>query len=230
MTRGMSKLTINGKSFSKRYIASLEVDPMNCFTSKCMGELPIVGGEEIVAELNAQAEIASKRTFSKDAHPLNAYWVVKPAFPQLSLIPEKRENMDVHWNIHGVPGTYGFELIDGLPPVSHYDFFVYKGVERDMHPYGACYHDHAELISTGLIEWYRCNGIKVIIVGGLATDYCVKLTVLQLLRANFIVVLNLGACRGISLTSEENAIEEMRRAGAITAWHSENILRSIFEN
>ncbi|MBD4503332.1 isochorismatase family protein, partial [Xanthomonas citri pv. citri] len=77
-------------------------------------------------------------------------------------------------------------------------FFVWKGVEPDLHPYGACYHDLAERRSTGVIEYLRQNGVSHVLVGGLALDYCVKNTALQLRRAGFEVLLYLPACRAIA--------------------------------
>jgi nicotinamidase/pyrazinamidase len=189
-------------------IASLEVDPQKGFSDKCPNELPVLGAIEIVPELNAQAEIANKRIFSKDAHSAsNAIWAANKENPQFSKVDGKY--VDVRWNLHCVPGTEGFELLDGLPEIDKYDFHVYKGIDPSMHPYGACYHEDRK-ISTGLIEYCSYNQIEYIIVGGLATDYCVKLTVLQLLSAGFGIILNLGACRGLSAEGTQQAIEEMK--------------------
>lgn len=204
---------IRGAVYPSAQIASFDVDAEKGFTPECPEELPVPGGAEIYRELNQQAELADFRIMSKDAHPANAVWRATEKEPQLA--PVAGENVDIRWNMHCVPGTKGFELIDGLPPVTEYDFLVYKGVERDLHPYGACYQDRAEKISTGAIEFLKVNGVKVVIVGGLATDYCVKLTVLQLLRAGFIVILNLAACRGIAEETTKQAIAEMEKAGAI---------------
>jgi len=222
-------MLIDGKDYTIEEIASLDVDATNCFTPECPDELAVAGGTEIVPELNKQAQLVKLRTFSKDAHAPNADWVATPAEPQLSKIAGNPPNMDVRWNGHSNLGTYGFELITGLPPVAKYAFGVYKGLEKDMHPYGACYHDFAERISTGLIEWYHYHGIKVVIVGGLATDYCVKLTVLQLLRAGFIVILNLGACRGITPESTQAAIAEMKEAGAIIVENTDEIIEKFMK-
>ncbi|HDR46729.1 MAG TPA: isochorismatase family protein, partial [Geoalkalibacter subterraneus] len=57
--------------------------------------------------------------------------------------------------------------------------------------------------------------ITTLIVGGLATDYCVKTTVLQLLRAGFRVIVNLAACRGISADSTRQALATMSQQGAV---------------
>ena len=53
-------------------------------------------------------------------------------------------------------------------------------------------------------------GITTVICGGLATDYCVKNTVLQLRAAGFEVILNLAAGRGIAPDTVAAALEEMR--------------------
>jgi len=209
----------------KNYTASFEVDPQKGFTPVCPEELPVEGGNEIAEELNAQAKFAKLRVFSKDAHPAKGLWTADSDNPQFSVVGEP--NVDIRWNSHCVVGTKGFELIDGLPPVSDYDFAVYKGQEPDSHPYGACYQDLGTTNSagvtewtksTGIIEWLKCNDIDTIIVGGLATDFCIKVTVEQLVAARFSVIINKAACRGIyppGSPTEEEVYEEFRNLGAV---------------
>lgn len=194
-------------------IASFDIDAQNTFTPVCPNELPVPDGTSIVAELNAQASFAQYRLGSKDAHPANALWVANSEHPVLS--PIQADNMDVYWPVHAVPGSLGFELIAGLPKVVEYDFFVWKGVEPNLHPYGACYHDFAERMSTGVIEYLQAKQVQWVIAGGLATDYCVKATVLQLLKAGFKVIVNLGASRGITPQTTTEAISQMQSKGAI---------------
>lgn len=196
---------------AKSSVASFDVDCQNTFTPLCPDELPTPNGTDIVAQLNKQAQLASCRVGSKDAHSREAIWVATDDKPQFS--PISGDNVDVHWAVHAIPGTLGFELIDGLPKVTDYDYFVWKGIELDMHPYGACYHDFAEKLSTGVIEFLKSQSISTVLVGGLATDYCVKTTALQLVRADFTVIVNLGACRPIQADTEAAAIETLRDAG-----------------
>ena len=196
----------------KQTTASFDIDAQNGFTPVCPEELPVAGGIEIVPALNAQSTFARLRVFSKDAHPPTAIWAANEDQQQFS--PVAGANVDIRWNMHCVPGTKGFALIDGLPAVTEYDYMVFKGVEPDMHPYGACYHDLGDRVSTGVIEYLKQESIKTVICGGLATDYCVKLTVLQLLKAGFNVIVNLEACRGITPEGCEAAIAEMREQGA----------------
>jgi nicotinamidase/pyrazinamidase len=192
-------------------IASVDVDAQQCFTALCPNELPVPGGEEIVAELNAQARLATYRVGSKDAHPPDPVWRADASHPPLS--PIRGKNVDVRWPLHGVVGTRGAALLPGLPHPSEYDFFVWKGVEPDMHPYGACYHDLAESQSTGAIEFLKTKSVENVIVGGLATEFCVKTTVMQLHRAGFVVHVNLAACRGLTSEGVQQALQEIQSAG-----------------
>ncbi len=200
---------------NKTVTASFDVDAQKCFTYRCPEELPVKGGEDIAPALNKQATFAKYRVGSKDCHSPASLWVDTDKNPQFTPIPGY-ENLDIRWKVHGVPGTPGFNLIDGLPKIPDYDYFVWKGMELDMHPYGACYHDLADTKSTGVIEWMRAQGIKNVIVGGIASDFCVRKTVLQLRAAKFEVVVNMESCRGIwATTTEEEQIDEFRKAGCI---------------
>ena len=196
----------------KKYIAAFDIDCQNTFTPVCPDELPVAEGDQIVDELNAQAKFASLRLASRDAHSPNALWLADKDHAPLTPVPGNHPDVDVFWPAHAIIGTKGFDFIDGLDPKA-YDFQVYKGIEPAKHPYGACYHDLANTLSTGAIEYLQCKGITTVICGGLATDYCVKNTVLQLKAAGFEVILNLAACRGIAPDTVAAAIEEMRAAG-----------------
>ena len=97
-------------------IASLDIDAQKGFTPLCPNELPVAGGDTIVAALNAQAALATLRAGSKDAHPRERPWVVTE--PGAMLQPLALANADLTWPAHCVPGTPGFELLDGLPAPS----------------------------------------------------------------------------------------------------------------
>lgn len=194
--------------------ASFDVDAQRGFTPLCPDELPVPEGHLIAEPLNQQATFAAFRIGSKDAHSAHAVWVATDSAPQLSPVIG-HANADLHWHRHCEPGTPGFELLEGLPHDLDYDFFVYKGVAPDVHPYGACYHDLANRRTTGVIEFLRSRGVDTVIVGGLATDFCVKTTVLQLLDAGFRVIVNMSACRGLSEDGVRTAVEAMTAAGAV---------------
>jgi nicotinamidase/pyrazinamidase len=193
----------------KIIIASLDVDPQKGFTKECPNELPIKEGHMIVSGLFDNHSKADYKIVSRDLHPQVAHWNAETPsnmFEKVGL-----ENVDIKWNPHCVHGTKGSELIDGLPhPIMGYDFSIVKGTEPDMHPYGACFHDLKDTITTGIIEFLNQKDVDVVIVGGLATDYCVLTTVKQLLGAGLTVVLNLNSVRGVAEDTTEEAIKLMR--------------------
>jgi nicotinamidase/pyrazinamidase len=67
-------------------------------------------------------------------------------------------------------------------------------------------------------ELLRRSGVERIFVGGLATDYCVKHTVIDGLKNGFEVVLLTDAIRGVNLRPQDsaNAIKAMIQSGAST--------------
>ena len=203
-------------------IVSIDVDAQKTFSPLCPQELPVAEGDTIVAELNAQAALADLRVMSKDAHSPSAKWIVDKAVDMLQ--PTGLPNADLTWVAHAIVGTPGFELLDGLPAATGYDYCVWKGVDPEFHPYGACFHDIDEKLSTGLLEWLHSKQAQTVIVGGLATDYCVKTTVLQLLKGGaWQVIVNAAACRGIAPDTTEAAWNEMMAHGAIVLENAEII-------
>lgn len=210
-------------------IASINVDPQKSFTPLCPDELPVPDGHHIVNALIAQNEIAQIKVGSSDAHSPHALFRVETAEEQFQ--PLDHENTDCTFKMHCVPGTTGFELLDGLPRPTEYDFFVWKGVSPDLHPYGACYHDLKETLSTGLIEYLRCAEVTDVVVGGLATDFCVATSAKQLQKSGYFkVIVHLPACRGITPEGVAQHIAEMRDMGIHIAEDIEQVTELLSEN
>jgi nicotinamidase/pyrazinamidase len=69
--------------------------------------------------------------------------------------------------------------------------------------------------------------IETVIVGGLATDFCMKTTALQLREAGFRVIVNLGACRSVNLASLEDDLEQMHNAGIETIQSANELETSV---
>ena len=99
-------------TLSKTAIASFDVDAQKSFTPLCPNELPVVGGDQIGAELNYMASLVGHRIGSKDAHTPNAPWVVQQQSDMMQATG--LEHADLTWVSHCVPGTPGFELLDEL--------------------------------------------------------------------------------------------------------------------
>ena len=70
---------------------------------------------------------------------------------------------------------------------------------------------------TNLELYLKRKNIKRVFVGGLATDYCVKQTVLDARRLGFETYLLTDAIRGVEVKKgdSEKAVEEMKKSGAI---------------
>ncbi len=210
----------------KIHTVSFDVDPQRGFTPLCPQELPVVGGDQIVAELNAQAKMARLRIVSKDCHPPQAPWVAKSPAEIMQPVVGDYPNLDIKWPAHCVVGSVGNQLLPGLPSEAAYDLVIEKGCDPEMHPYGACYHDLGESISTGVIEWLRDNEVTTVVLGGLATDYCVKTTALQLVHSGLRVIVNLAACRGVAADTSAQAVDELRAAGVepVSSWREVVVL------
>lgn len=192
-------------------IASFHVDPQQGFSPLCPLELPIKGADEqsLVTELLLNDTIAGLRILSKDSHPDFALWNADKHHSPLESLEKPCHDVDVYWPKHCVVGTVGNQLLPGLPHPREYDFVVYKGCEHDMHPYGACYHDLSENQSTGVIEFLQSRKIHTVILGGLALDFCVSRTALQLKGAEFEVIINLAATRAVN-PDDERILDSLR--------------------
>ncbi|HON08568.1 MAG TPA: isochorismatase family protein, partial [Verrucomicrobiota bacterium] len=81
----------------------------------------------------------------------------------------------------------------------------------------SAFFDNARKKSTGLDDLLRANLVDGVYIVGLATDYCVKYTVLDAISLGYKTYLITDACKGINLNvgDVEKAICEMRKAGVI---------------
>ncbi len=124
----------------------------------------------------------------------------------------------VAWPVHCVQGTDGAALHPKLDAPRITQTFR-KGTDAAVDSYSGFF-DNGRKKSTGLGDWLRAKGITELYVLGLATDYCVKATVLDALEQGFAVWLIEDGCRAVELApgDGENAIAEMRAAGATILW------------
>jgi nicotinamidase/pyrazinamidase len=130
--------------------------------------------------------------------------------------PERTIHFNTHggmWPPHCVQGTTGAEFHSDLA-LGQSAVIVSKGMEENADSYSGF--DGMDAQGLGLADVLRERGVKRLLVGGLATDYCVKQTALDGLREGFEVVVLEDAVRGVNLKSEDapRALEDMKRAGA----------------
>ncbi len=120
----------------------------------------------------------------------------------------------VLWPDHCVQGTAGVGLHSDLP-TDKFTAVVQKGQDVKVDSYSAFFdNDHRQ--PTGLDQELKENGVTKLFVAGLATDYCVKFSVLDALKLGYEVVLIADAVRAVNLDAKdgERSIEEMKSKGA----------------
>ena len=179
--------------------ALLIVDVQNDFCPG--GALGVKDGDRVVPVLNRYIEKFARAGMpiflSRDWHPLRT-----SHFNTAGGI----------WPPHCVQGSDGAEFHPDLK-ISNDAVVLSKGMAADEDSYSA----FAAVDSRGvaLKDLLRQSGIQRIYVGGLATDYCVKETVLEGLMHGFQVVLLRDAICGVNLRPEDSAqaIEAMVKAG-----------------
>ena len=180
--------------------ALLIIDVQNDFCPG--GALPVTGGDRVVPALNRYIE-----RFEKAGLPILA---------TRDWHPEKTRHFKAHgglWPPHCIQGTQGAEFRPDLKlPAGA--VIISAGMAPDEEGYSGF--EGRDDRGIGLAELLRQRGVERIFVGGLATDYCVKQTVLDGLKHGFKVVLLGDAVRGVNLQAgdSERAVAEMLRAGA----------------
>ncbi len=115
------------------------------------------------------------------------------------------------WPVHCVADTDGAQLHPALEQ-GRLDVIVDKGQSPGTDGYSG-------FEGTDLESLLRDRGITQVTVVGLATDYCVKNTALDALRAGFQVTVDSSAVRGVEVRpgDSERALAEVRAAGGVMA-------------
>ncbi|EHG5995484.1 TPA: bifunctional nicotinamidase/pyrazinamidase [Escherichia fergusonii] len=132
--------------------------------------------------------------------------------------------------------VYSQGMLDGLPQTFWPDHCIQNSEGAALHPllkqkainrifhkgenplvdsYSAFF-DNGRRQKTTLDEWLREHNIGELIIMGLATDYCVKFTVLDALQLGYRVNVITDGCRGVNINPQDSAqaFMEMSVAGA----------------
>lgn len=174
--------------------ALLLVDVQNDFLPG--GALGVAGGDEIVPILNVwldRARRAGVPVFAtRDWHPQDHCSFRESGGP---------------WPVHCVAGSLGarFSSALALPPQAQ---VISKATAPDQEAYSS-------FAGTDLGRRLAAAGVKRIVIGGLATDYCVVETTKDALALGYGVVLLLDAMRAIDRNEGEAAISRMLGLGAV---------------
>lgn len=184
--------------------ALLLVDVQNDFADPA-GGLSVASGAEVVPILNDQIERAAAAgalvVYTQDWHPpVTAHFAKDGGI----------------WPVHCVAGTWGAELHPDL--VADAGPSVHKGASGEDGYSGFTMRDPTTgaTVPTELDGLLRARGIRTVLVGGLATDYCVRSTALDALRLGYRTIVLLDAIRAVNLAhgDGDRAIAELAAAGA----------------
>jgi len=188
-----------------RRTALVVVDVQNDFADP-RGSLAVRGGETVIARLNEELRRAREAgalvVYTQDWHPEST-----PHFAKDGGI----------WPVHCVVGTWGAELhpaLEVLPDAPR----IRKGTGGEDGYSGFTVADpiSGATTPTGLESLLRGQGIEQVVAGGLATDYCVKSTVLDARRLGFGATVLSDAVAAVDLQPDDGAraLAEMAEAGA----------------
>lgn len=181
--------------------ALLIIDVQNDFCPG--GNLPVIEGDRVVPVLNRYIELFREWKLpvfaSRDWHP-----AITSHFRDFGGI----------WPAHCVQGSEGarFHRDLALPEET---IVISKGLDPNRDDYSA----FQAATESGMTfpAQLEAMAINKLYVGGLATDYCVKESVLDGVRHGLEMILLEDAVRGVDLNPGDSAkaIEEMVRAGAV---------------
>jgi nicotinamidase/pyrazinamidase len=151
---------------------------------------------------------------TKDWHPLNhCSFIGSHSKNPPGAVDEDRTEWGL-WPVHCVQNTWGSEFAPGWDTTA-VDHVFSKGTDLHVDSYSAFFDNH-HLKETGLGDYLKEHQVKQVYIAGLATDYCVKYSVLDALSLGFETFVIFEACRGVNLmpNDSDDALRVMSRAGA----------------
>jgi nicotinamidase-related amidase len=178
-------------SMSSEPTALIAVDVQGDFLPG--GALAVRNGNEVIAPLVELAKSADVVVATRDFHPAGHCSFVAQGGP---------------WPQHCVIGTTGALITPAIDAIAQ--LIVSKGMDANVEAYSG-------FDGTGLADILRGLEIGSVVIGGLATDYCVRATALAALREGFMTTVIADAILAVDVNpgDGERALEEMRQAGAV---------------
>jgi nicotinamidase/pyrazinamidase len=186
--------------------ALIIVDVQNDFCTG--GALAVQNGEDVVPIINSIIPKFANILTSQDCHPEDHCSFGNP--PQYK---------DGSWPKHCVQKTLGAQLRSDLKLPKN-TIQILKGTLKNHEAYSAF---EGSLWMNAILRQghtipalgLKAAGITEIYVCGLATDYCVKATALDGVKAGFKTFVIEDACRGVNKNTTDLTIQEMVSKGVV---------------
>ncbi|MGF6906347.1 bifunctional nicotinamidase/pyrazinamidase [Fusobacterium sp. PH5-44] len=181
------------------------------------GTLEVDHSEEIISIANELISLFNNKNKlvigTKDWHPANHKSFAVNSNGKIGELGQLNGLSQVWWPIHCVENTDGAEFHSELLPIEN---VIYKGRDVEIDSYSGFF-DNGKLHKTELDDLLKKNEIDTVYIMGLATDYCVKYTVLDALDIGYNVYFVSDGSKGVNINPEDthNAIMEMQEKGAI---------------
>lgn len=197
--------------------ALLLIDLQNDFCPG--GALAVTDGDATIAVANRLASEFRQRgeivIASQDWHPAHHGSFASVANASPYSLGELNGLAQVWWPDHCIQHSHGAAFHPQLD-LTLIDAVFHKGQDASTDSYSAFF-DNGRRRQTGLDSWLRERDIGALLVIGLATDYCVKYSVLDALALGYQVEVSREGCRGVNLHADdsERAFAEMVAAGAL---------------
>jgi nicotinamidase/pyrazinamidase len=194
--------------------ALLIVDVQNDFCPG--GALAVPNGHEVVPVINTLIKHFDIIIQTQDWHPDGH---LSFASSHMGKNPYDTIELDygtqVLWPDHCVQGTKGAEFHPDLN-TNKTQVIIRKGFRKQIDSYSTFF-ENDQKTSTGLTGYLKQRGITSLYATGLATDFCVKWSVLDGIDEGFKMNIVTDAVRGIDLNgSLDAAWAEMKEKGAAT--------------
>jgi nicotinamidase/pyrazinamidase len=193
--------------------ALIVVDVQNDFCPG--GSLAVQDGDRVVPYINGIRDEYPLVVFTQDWHPSDhSSFASNNPGTQVGEFIELGGQQQIMWPDHCVRETKGAEFHRDLE-LRPGDPVVHKGELSEVDSYSG-FLDNDRRHETGLRTLLQEKGVDDVAVAGLATDYCVKFTVLDALKFGFKVTVLREGCRAVNLSpgDGEKAFAEMAQAGA----------------
>lgn len=191
--------------------ALLVIDIQNDFCPG--GALAVPNGDSIIPTVNQLIEKFDHIIQTQDWHPEGHHSF---ASSHANKNPYDSIELDygtqVLWPNHCIQGTKGAEFHPDLNTLKT-QVIIRKGFRKEIDSYSTFF-ENDQKTSTGLTGYLKQRGITELYAVGLATDFCVKWSVLDGINEGFSMHIIKDAVQGIDLNgSLDEAWDEMNIAG-----------------